>query len=109
MEGKIVDDLTVVTNRNDQDAPADLVVLVVTPKELNSQKQEMLLGIDWYRPDPEFYPGREEIIFVQWEQLRPIWNAVPEAPADYGFDPLSAVEYVDKNLRFIGESKFHCV
>lgn len=98
---------TIVTNQNGKDAPADLVVLIVSPEELSPAKQKAVLGIDWYQPDINTYPNREGVIFVRWEQLQPLWKGDPEAPADHGFDPLVAVEYIEPDLRRRGAMRFY--
>lgn len=98
---------TVVTNQNNKDAPADLVVLTVTPEELSVANQKAVLAIEWYQPDGTIYPNREGVIFVRWEQLQPIYKGDPEAPADHGFDPLTAVEYIAFGFRRRGAMRFY--
>ena len=102
-----MDDATTVTNRNDEDAPADLVVLTLKPEDIGIGAVDAILYIDWYAPDLNEHPAAGGVILVRWSELQPIWNADPQAPADHGLDPLRAVEYVDEGLRRAAKETFY--
>lgn len=95
----------IVTNQDDKDAPADLVVLTLKPSEVYSHQRGLLLELDWYAPDPAAHPGEQATILVRWGPLRNHCYCTPQAPADHGLDPLKAVEFVPRNRRVIDQTR----
>lgn len=91
----------VVTNENNRDAPADLVVLEIDLKELTQKQTSDILALDWYVPDAKIHQEFSGIVMVRWDKLNKIKKGTkPSAPADFGLDNLKAVMLVP--------NEFHC-
>lgn len=95
----------IVTNCN-QPAPNDLVVLDINPQEVDATQKESILALDWFQPDGNFY-SQARFVLVSWNELNKIVKCTPQAPADYGCDPLEAVKYINKDHRVCDNKSFY--